>query len=1591
MCKIKRCIRRIEATIISVAMMATVISSASIYGAEAQNQSEFAYSYDIEDNTISEVLDNNDSIFIDESVVDNSKFIGIIDEEENLELVEKTNIEEIAETKEEIVEAEEEIVDTEDVSEIQMMYVDEPEYLIQAGGFAVCDEALLAGTSAIQNVIYNGLKKKSSNIDLSSYGLNGARLTAIYYTTIDEHPDIYYATTGLKYTCTIDGTVLAVQPVYMTGLDDAAFNSAVDNALSVIKPGMSDVEKAIVLHDYIAQNTRYSSVIYSQPNPIFTAYGVFVNQSAVCQGYAMAYKLLLERAGIKAGVVRSEGAKHAWNYIELDGKLYNVDVTWDDPVSDVFGRVCHNHMFLSDDAMYSFHPYDDWEITYDGNVIGKGTADSTTYDSAYWSNINSPFVWDSTNEVYYIQGLNLYRGDILGTQKSLVTSIYSSYSYYYPCYGLFEIKDRLYYTQHSGIFSVKKDGTDSKKSVDLSSAGYSLYGCAYSYLAEQGSMVIKYELGGECFYSTLANVSGLQGYTVKFLNDNGTLIKQQSVLEHDSATAPALAQRIGYDAKWDKKFDDIASDLEVNATYIPIEYSITYNLVKPGATNSAENPEIYTIEDAVTFKEPTYPGYTFAGWYTNSNYSSSSLLKSISKGRTGDITLYAKWTAKRPSAPIINVEGDFVVLDNGNVLFDEGTSISITCEENANIHYTTDGTTPTANSPVYSDKIEILTNTTIKVVAVREKQISTVATSKFVVADNRLVFEDATVIEGQTNQLIPTVVPTTKNVSDISWASLNETIVTVNDTGIITGVNEGTATIRATIGDWKGRTVTVDILVKTNPTSYYVSFLGHNGKLIEKQPVLNGRDAVAPAMDYIPEGYAFVKWDRAFNNVVENIEVKAVWALMDYELSFSTNKGTAPETIAFNIESSEIVLPTLAKEGYEFVGWYDNESFDGTPITYIPSGSTGDRTLYAKWTNSKTFSLKWEGLDFDEDLRVSYTGKALKPSFEVYYGDKKLEYKKDYTYTFKNNTNAYELEESDEGFVASKAPTLVITGKGNYCATESVPFVIERKSIEDNDIDIIPVSLAFNGKTQKVAPTVSWNGKKLTGKELTFEYISTDERAYIDKGTYDVKITGKGNYCSEKTVNLVISDLKDADKPVVLMKQCKVSITPFDYDGKVIDFTDDNYNSHIKVTYNKMPVDYVGAADEDGYDVQFISSYYNKVGEEYQLQPIKDIGTYTVRIIGKGKYQGEVRATFKINGTSISTTKIAAIPNMIFDGNEKEPALDIKDKAGNPLTQGTDYTVSFTNRTNVGTASVTITGINKYYGTTKKTFKITQQIVADLASADNFDISFVGGTDEFVYAKNGVTPKLDVIYKYTNKQGDPATTKLVEGTDYSLSYKNNNTVIPAAGKTPYVILTLKKNFKGTRNIPFTIVQQDLSNLSITVNDIQEKTVAGKYMSTPTITDVNGKKLGKGDYITTYEYRDKDNNQLLDKYSKPVAGDTIAITVTGTKNYKGTITGYYRVFAAGKSISSATIKIKPEVLNEVRYTGEAIMLSKDDLEIKIGKNVYLTTDDFDIKESSYVNNINKGTAKVTIVGKGDYAGTKTISFTIKQKAFMWWWK
>ena len=200
--------------------------------------------------------------------------------------------------------------------------------------------------------------------------------------------------TELVVSCIFDYKYDATTSAIYNAALEAAYKEAIPDAT-----GMSDVQKARALHDYLCQHVQYdSSTSYK-----YTAYGAIVNGLAVCQGYTLAYAALLDKAGISNGLCKSDAMNHIWNYVKIGSYWYHVDVTWDDPTYDRDGYVRHYYFLNSDTKIKTAAPNS--SSTHSSWNTNSYSCKSTTYDNAWWSSYECAIFYIDGYE-YYLKVLN---------------------------------------------------------------------------------------------------------------------------------------------------------------------------------------------------------------------------------------------------------------------------------------------------------------------------------------------------------------------------------------------------------------------------------------------------------------------------------------------------------------------------------------------------------------------------------------------------------------------------------------------------------------------------------------------------------------------------------------------------------------------------------------------------------------------------------------------------------------------------------------------------------------------------------------------------------------------------------------------------------------------------------------------------------------------------------------------------------------------------------------------------------------------------------------------------------------------------------
>jgi len=396
-----------------------------------------------------------------------------------------------------------------------------------------------------------------------------------------------------------------------------------------------------------------------------------------------------------------------------------------------------------------------------------------------------------------------------------------------------------------------------------------------------------------------------------------------------------------------------------------------------------------------------------------------------------------------------------------------------------------------------------------------------------------------------------------------------------------------------------------------------------------------------------------------------------------------------------------------------------------------------------------------------------------------------------------------------------------VEGCGDYAGTIIIPWKIVPRDISKASISLGASSYTYDGTAKEPSVSVTDSGVKypslVSGKDFTYSYSNN-----VNAGKATVTVTGKGNYTGTKSINFTIN-ARDISNATI------ASISAQAYNGKAITPTPAVTDGGINKTLAN--------------NTDFTYSYSDNT----------NAGKATVTVTGKGNYTGTKSVNFTISACDISEAEITLEKDSYdYDGNAKEPAISSV-KAGTNTLSDTDYTVSYSDNINAGTATVTVTGKGNYTGTKSVTFKINARDISNVTIAEISAQTFNGSE---------IAPTPEVTDSEINKT-------LVNGTDFTFSYSDN-----VNAGTATVTVTGSGNYTGTASVTFTISACDISEAAVTGID-ESYFYTGSEIEPEPAVELDGKTLVKDtDYTVTYT-------------ANTEAG-TATVTVEGCTNYTGSV-------------------------------------------------------------------------------------------------------
>ena len=222
---------------------------------------------------------------------------------------------------------------------------------------------LSANHKTVYDTLVTGIKACQDKIQIANTAKKD--LLAIFVSILKDYPIIFY-TTKYQWTTTTSSPTMLFEPEYL--YDKNTIKKYTDTIQNYLKnfdraKNMNDYEKELFVHDYCLKNFTYD---YNFSESSYSAHGLVLYKTAVCEGIAEFTKLALDYLGVPCLVVYGRGTdptgkskteSHAWNIVEIGGKTYHLDVTYDMTTKDKRNR--YDYFNLTDTDIKKDHIIED--------------------------------------------------------------------------------------------------------------------------------------------------------------------------------------------------------------------------------------------------------------------------------------------------------------------------------------------------------------------------------------------------------------------------------------------------------------------------------------------------------------------------------------------------------------------------------------------------------------------------------------------------------------------------------------------------------------------------------------------------------------------------------------------------------------------------------------------------------------------------------------------------------------------------------------------------------------------------------------------------------------------------------------------------------------------------------------------------------------------------------------------------------------------------------------------------------------------------------------------------------------------------------
>ena len=805
----------------------------------------------------------------------------------------------------------------------------------------------------------------------------------------------------------------------------------------------------------------------------------------------------------------------------------------------------------------------------------------------------------------------------------------------------------------------------------------------------------------------------------------------------------------------------------------------------------------------------------------------------------------------------------------------------------------------------------------------------------------------------------------------------------------------------------------VSITFKVPGHENQIIYLPQGSKLPKNQCPVN---TASDDKDWYTEDTYENKWDYNNGVVTSNITLYGKGKLCT--ITFETGCDTKIES--YNTYAGKYLEEPnveLVRDGFTLCGWTTKQN-GGKDWKFGRDKVMDNTVLYARWVKNEIDGQGTDTkicIDIGDQKVQTYTGKAIKPQVVVRDGNVILKEGKDYKVSYKNNTKVCKAD--DTAISDSKKPQVIVQGINAYKSSKKFVtyFSIEQADMADLSISVPScVAVKPNGKLQKIKTVVKTSKITVPASNYTISYYTDSElsngvEGITAEGVYYVVVEAKkdasgqyvGSYKGKSKameVTVLPKELMLSSAKIVATKKFKYIETPLESDEVIAKIIS-------KVTIANTNYVTAGAEIENFkkyFEVDAVDGNGKKISQRNLSLVLETAGKKTVTLRAKKGnekgYAGEVKLTITVEGKKLNknqfkltydSTLARVITSVDYTGQVLVPIIH------SDLRLDQDYTVTYKYNSKVigkssvvdaGNYTAVITGINKYSGKIDLKFKINKVNLANAFSKGEITIS---GKNSVEYSPNGTVIKYS-LYHGTDQASvmNSSFVQLVEGKDFTVSYKNNKKATTSYSKLAYTVIQGKGNYTGSikgdgkssgnvkkgiaKELNFYINRKPLSSEDIKVV-VKGITQNGKKLNAKVVLYDGGKIIPSKEYTNS-----------ADKY-----GEQIKISIS--YNYKNKNRNYdaSRNLTIPADLIKTTdknqvlISLKDENDSKCYYTGEQF---KPEVIIQ-NANMEDISSYFTIE---YGENTKVGKGTITITGNPEkgYCESKTLTFVILPKWAKW---